>query len=231
MELHARLQDFVYVNYAVPKQRLQKHIPKPLKLITKKINKKECGFVSVVYFRYKDLHWIPYPRFNFGQVNYRTYVRDKQGKKAVYFLKTTLDSRKYTAFARFFLRAPVKSSKLVTFGIHRAVKIKNKTGPGLNLSLLKETTFSLPKGFTSREALLSFFAQIPLGYYSTPESMLMKIRVKHLKPKFIPCTLNNAYFKVLEQLKLLNKAEMKKPHSVFSLKDLDFEIGRPTPAE
>src|SRR4051794_37940962 len=77
----APLRHFVFVNYAVPPERIQKHLPPQLEVETRtNENGEKRAFVSVLIFQYNNfgLSALPWPRINFFQNNYRAYVRYKE---------------------------------------------------------------------------------------------------------------------------------------------------------
>jgi hypothetical protein len=90
------LQDFAIVTFDVEPARLASVLPTGLVPEVRTMDDgRERGFVSAVSFRDVDFRfafagWL---RRSFFQTNYRAYVRDVDGQRAVFFFGTTLDSR------------------------------------------------------------------------------------------------------------------------------------------
>ncbi len=92
--MHVRmvLQNVFYVSYLIPASRVLPLVPKELPLATIEQSK---VFISVVALRSTGVRasLLPFPSFNYSQINVRTYVKDPQtGKQAVYFLKSGVTS-------------------------------------------------------------------------------------------------------------------------------------------
>ena len=89
------LQDFAIVTFAVDADRLAKLLPAGLTPEVRRLdNECEAAFVSAVSFRDVDFRFAIAPRIraSFFQTNYRAYVFGPDGRRAVFFFGTTLDS-------------------------------------------------------------------------------------------------------------------------------------------
>jgi uncharacterized protein YqjF (DUF2071 family) len=90
------LRDFAIVTFDVDPDRLAAALPAGLVPEVRRLDDgRERGFVSAVSFRDVDFRfafagWL---RRSFCQTNYRAYVRGPDGRQAVSFFGTTLDSR------------------------------------------------------------------------------------------------------------------------------------------
>ena len=86
------LNNVVYISYAVPATKLRKIVPEPLQLAT---SGKDTAFISIVILRNTRvrLRILPLFRFNYSQLNIRTYVIDPiSGQHAVYFIRSGITS-------------------------------------------------------------------------------------------------------------------------------------------
>lgn len=96
MDAVSGLEHFAIVTYAIPAERLRPHVHERFELdCIEGEAGQQLALVSVVPFIDRDFHFhgMPYPRFRFGQTNYRAYVIDRaSGKRAVWFFGTSLDS-------------------------------------------------------------------------------------------------------------------------------------------
>jgi hypothetical protein len=96
LDATTRLDHFALVTFAVDPARLRASLPASLEPEIRRLDDgTECGFVSAVSFRDVDFRMAvaPWFRLSFFQTNYRAYVRDPDGRRAVFFFGTTLDSR------------------------------------------------------------------------------------------------------------------------------------------
>lgn len=90
------LRDFAIVTFAVDPDRLAGVLPAGLAPEIRTLDDgRRRGFVSAVSFRDVDFRFAfaAWLRRSFFQTNYRAYVRDPDGRQAVFFFGTTLDSR------------------------------------------------------------------------------------------------------------------------------------------
>jgi uncharacterized protein YqjF (DUF2071 family) len=95
LDATTRLDHFALVTFAVDPARLAAVLPAGLDPEVRLLDDgSERGFVSAVSFRDVDfrLAIAPWFRTSFFQANYRAYVRGPDGRRAVFFFGTTLDS-------------------------------------------------------------------------------------------------------------------------------------------
>ncbi|MEM7035024.1 MAG: DUF2071 domain-containing protein, partial [Chloroflexota bacterium] len=97
LNIQTDLAHFALINYALPKSRLEPHIPTDRFEIPEFIiNGQPQAMLSVVPFLDTDFRYhrlAPWLKFQFGQTNHRVYVIDKQtGEHVVWFFGTTLGS-------------------------------------------------------------------------------------------------------------------------------------------
>lgn len=95
LDASTRLQDFAIVTFAVDPDRLASQLPERLAPEVRQLDGgRQVGFVSAVSFRDIDFRFAAMARVraSFDQTNYRAYVVDPGGDRAVYFFGTTLDS-------------------------------------------------------------------------------------------------------------------------------------------
>lgn len=89
------LRDFAIVTFAVDPDRLAAALPTGLRPEARGLDDgRLVGFVSAVSFRDIDFRFAAtsWLRASFDQTNYRAYVTGPDGRRAVYFFGTTLDS-------------------------------------------------------------------------------------------------------------------------------------------
>ncbi|MCU0580849.1 MAG: DUF2071 domain-containing protein [Syntrophales bacterium] len=92
MRIDMILNHVLYLTYEIPATDLRPFVPRSLSLATAGKNR---AFVSIVVLQCRNVHasWLPFPRFNYTQMNLRTYVKDPAtGEQAVYFLRSAVTS-------------------------------------------------------------------------------------------------------------------------------------------
>lgn len=95
LDATTRLEGFALVTFAVDPGRLSARLPAGLTPEVRRLDDgREVGFVSAVSFRDVDFRFAsaPFVRVSFFQTNYRAYVHGPDGRRAVFFFGTTLDS-------------------------------------------------------------------------------------------------------------------------------------------
>jgi hypothetical protein len=95
LDATTRLRDFALVTFAVDPVRLTTLLPAGLTPEVRRLDDgAEAAFVSAVSFRDIDFRFAvaPFVRVSFFQTNYRAYVFGPDGRRAVFFFGTTLDS-------------------------------------------------------------------------------------------------------------------------------------------
>ncbi|MEJ2740274.1 MAG: DUF2071 domain-containing protein [Dehalococcoidia bacterium] len=96
------LNNVVYVSYMLPAKRILPLVPDKLSLA---LVDGEKAFLSIVILRCRDVHLasFPFPRFDYYQLNVRTYVIDPYtGNQAVYFLKSGVTALPISTATRVF---------------------------------------------------------------------------------------------------------------------------------
>jgi hypothetical protein len=96
LDIMSELQHFALINYAVPKERLEPHIPDRFEILELPIAGERRALLSAVPFVDVDFQFVglPWFRFRFAQTNHRVYVRDRSnGEHVAWFFGTTLGSR------------------------------------------------------------------------------------------------------------------------------------------
>lgn len=87
MQLKTLVQDCLYVNWALPSERLPR-LPAPLRYDLHAVDGGgQCGFVSALLFRQKGLRMtaVPWMKLTYPQLNLRFYVLDDHGEPSVFF--------------------------------------------------------------------------------------------------------------------------------------------------
>jgi hypothetical protein len=197
------------------------------------------GLVSAVTFHDRDfrLAACPWPRFQFGQTNYRSYVTDTEtGEHVAWFFGTSLASWS-VAVPRFLWKLPWHGARIdfdcdydevsARYKSYR-VSTKSQWAPA-ELALIDsgEPPSSLI-GFSSVEAGLVLLTQPSRGFYYLRNGALGSYSIWHdrMTPTMgeAASTTNHP---VLERLGLIQIGDAAAIHSVLIQRSIDFTIYLP----
>jgi hypothetical protein len=240
MDVRSRLQHFALINYALPKSRLEPHIPADRFEIPEfLIDGQPRALLSAVPFLDADFHFqrlFPFLKFRFGQTNHRVYVIDRAtGEHCVWFFGTTLGSW-VVQLPRLFWRIPWHQARYrIDCRYDSAARRYERyrfqvTSSWCDAEIEIEDTgepVPLASGFSSPDEM-AFILTHPLdGYFYRLDGRLGTYSVWHDR---IPITVGkpkNLRFGLYERLGLLSREEMQTPHSIFLCPETEFLVSLP----
>lgn len=236
MDIVTKLRHFAIISYLVDPGALRRLIPDRFLLDTVAVNGHESALLSVVPFEDVDFTSavVPFPRFRFGQTNYRVYVIDSHtGEKVVWFLGTVLDSWS-VAIPRYLWRLPWTRG-VVRFDVQldgaRYEKYSMKTESGwakAAVELESDPQKSVvPPGFPDEETSLVYFTHPLAGYYHRTDGVLGSYRVWHGRLDVSWGRVHSARFELLDRLGLVSITDQSQPHSVLVQPEPEFTIYMP----
>ena len=226
------LNNVVYVSYMLPPERIFPLVPDKLPLA---LVDGERAFISIVALRCRDVHlaYTPFPRFDYYQLNVRTYVIDPYtGNQAVYFLKSGVTS------------LPVSTATRVLGLTWQHIKLTIDTETGNRLDQVshvvtgeweseieisikrKESDDVDMRPFISMESAVQYLVRPLIGFYRWGTD-IGRFEIRH--PEVYPLTmhLNTFRFMVPGESDLLGTDELLKPHSVLLVPEARFTIYLP----
>lgn len=222
------LNNVLYISYAVPAKQLRKLVPEQLQLATMD---KDKAFISIVILRSTRvrLRNLPFIRFNYNQLNIRTYVIDPvSGQQAVYFLSSGITS----AFISLATRITGIPWHLIDMNID--VNPHAETGSYLaggnwhaDFSIKSQVHSEDVKEisiFKNNKEAVDFLIRPLIGFIGD-KKRLGRFNIQH--PEVEPETwqLTELDFPLFSELGIVD--ELNKPHSVFFLPMADFSIYLP----
>ncbi len=226
------LHNFIIVTFAVEPEALARHLPpgfEPEVRLMKDGSHK--AFISAVTFQDIDfrLNACPWPRFSFGQTNYRAYVMHK-GERVGWFFGTSL-ATPFVQVPRHLWQLPWHPAKM-TFDVEWDESNKictryRETTEGswgkaeIELTSAGEPTGTLD-GFLDDEDTAVMLTHPLIAYYYRRDGKLGTYGIWHDKLVMERATTIKAEFAVFHNLNLTvpNQA----PHSVLLQKSTDFTI-------
>jgi hypothetical protein len=240
LDVRANLCHFVLVNYAVPKDKLQRYIPADRFEIPEfEINGSPLAFISAVplyVYEFRFVRLAPFFTSHFAQTNYRAYVIDpKTNEYAVWFFGSTLGSR-FVHVAQTLWGVPWHYGTYrvdCTFNEARGVYdryVYDAKSEWCNAEVqLKDTgePISVMPGFSSLDEMRLIITHGDRGFYRRRDGGLGRLSVWHREIPLTQAEPQHLYFSLFEDLGLLSKEEMERSHSVFLCPKVEFDIHMP----
>lgn len=231
MAIKTTLSPFAIITYAVDPDKLRALIPSDrFELTTFLIDGQPKAFVSAVPFVDIDFHFSRLPiGFSFGQVNYRAYVIDRQtGEHCVWFFGTTLGSP-LVCVPRHLWRMPWHRAHH-EFHLDKSRfsgQAKGRWG-SMNFELVDtgQPPALLP-GFATTDEMTLILTHPIEGYFRRSDGRIGRYAVWHEIIESHSAEVNEAYFSVFEELRLLTRQEMKCPASALFCRSVDFLVDLP----
>lgn len=234
LDIRTDLQHFALINYAVPKEKLEPHIPTDrFEIPTFEVNGRQQALLSVVPFVDADFCFyrlFPWFKFRFPQTNHRVYVIDKAtGEHVVWFFGTTLGSP-VVHLARTLWRIPWYPAKYAIQCEFDGVNGRYQT---YQMHIESEWCASqIEIEDTGKPVELPHEERLILthpvdGYFYRLDGRVGGYSIWH---EIIPLTLGkpkNLYFSLYETLNIMSKTEMQQPHSIFLCPRISFDIYMP----
>ena len=226
------LNNVVYVSYMLPAKRILPLVPDKLPLA---LVDGEKAFISIVILRCRDVHLasIPFPRFDYYQLNLRTYVIDPStGNQAVYFLKSGVTSLPVSTTTRVFGLA-WQHIKL-TIDIENGNKqnqfsyfVKGEWESEIELHIKRNKTGNVDLSpFVTMESAVNYLVRPLIGFYRW-KGNVGRFEIRHPEVHPVTLYLNSFRFGLLDRSTLLEPDELIRPHSVLFVPEARFTIYLP----
>jgi uncharacterized protein YqjF (DUF2071 family) len=221
------MRDMLFITWAVPPERLRALVDERLELdIRSDFAGNEIALVSAVTFNVADVRSsvLPLPRLNFGQTNYRVYVRSGE-TPAVCFLDMRVNSRMVTTLTSF-LRVPIHYEDIEIRTAPDDVGLVRYTveSDGLKASAI---IGSRPENTSSDEIEPGFVTHRLIGYAGSGDSMF-KIQVEQEGLDAIVARVESVNASRLEQLGVLTPGNPVEPCSALYVREASFAAYTPT---
>ncbi len=228
------LRDFALVTFDVEPARLASTLPAGLSPDLRTLDDgRRRGFVSAVSFRDLDFRFrgAEVIRASFNQTNYRAYVFGSDGRRAVYFYETTLDSR--------LAVIPRRLWGMPWFGGHTTIDaawdgdlctayrhVCRGARNGVDAAFVgaQEVAGRLD-GFADAEETFAVLTHPLDGFYRHPDGRLGRYSVWHSRLQPTVATALRARYAVFERLGLVEPGAV--PHSVLLQPSVEFDVQLP----
>jgi hypothetical protein len=234
--VETELQHFALITYAVPPERLRPLIHPAFPLRTVWIDGEERALLSVVPFLDRDFRarQLPWPRFSFGQTNYRIYVRYR-GEDCAWFLGTTLASpsvvvpRWLWRLPWYYARTSFDARYDKAAARYTRYQLATRSAWGAAEVTLADTgqPMGLLPGFDDPAEQQLVVTHPIAGYFWRRDGRLGTYSIWHDEMRPTLGSVQHARFALLERLGILGPDEALRPHSVLLQRSVSFQIHLP----
>jgi hypothetical protein len=229
--LKMTLRHVSYVSYLVPVSRVRRVVPAVLALSA---IDSQSVFVSVVAMRCHRvrLAGLPWPRFNYRQLNLRTYVVDPvSGGNAVYFLKSGVTSAVVSTLTTLVgLPWQHIEFEFEAAGEDGEIPVGRASGHwNGNLVISVEESPSGPRDpapFDNPRAAIEHLTA-PLVGFIGPEGRTKRFEIRHRALDVRWGALRELHFPPLGSLGLVGEEDTGQPHSVLMVPEAEFTVRLP----
>jgi len=239
LDVETTLAHFAVITYMVEPDALRAHVHRRFELdcITGPDGRQK-GLVSVVPFMDQDFRFVrcPWPKWRFGQTNYRAYVTDTEtGEHVAWFFGTVLDSVTVNV-PRYAWKLPWHAARIrfdteYDRQLERYTKYRMVTQSKWAPAELELTDTGTPPedllGFDDLESGLVLLTHPLHGYFYRRDGKLGSYSIWHDKLQTTVGQLSKASFPLLEQLGLVNDGDTANIHSVLMQVETEFVIYLP----
>ncbi|MCB1143273.1 MAG: DUF2071 domain-containing protein [Leptospiraceae bacterium] len=238
-DVKTTLANFCILTYSVLPENLSRYLPEqfePVKITDK--SGRESSLISVVPFLDLDFHYksFPFLKFNFGQINFRAYIRNRITKEhSVWFFGTLLDSI-LVNIPRYKWKLPWHNgrirfevewdSNLSKFSNYKVEAESKWTGANLELEDSGEIVKSLD-GFRDLETGLVILTHPLKGYFYRRDGVLGSYSIWHEKMNPSLGRAKKIEIPLLNSLGLVSMEDQNHPHSILFQRNIDFNVYLP----
>lgn len=224
------LYHVLYVSYLLPVSRIGLHVPDEIPMSTFEPDR---AFVSVVCMKCANvrLSKFPWPRFNYDQLNVRTYVKDPiTGNNAVYFIQSGVTST-MTSYSTRLIGIPWQriQFRMVLENTNDDTVYTDYSAYG-NWNGEVSISASFSNSHKSHDdSLLSSDSSIehitgPLLGFIGPAGSIMRFGIRHRALDILRGELVKIHFPILNSMGLLEEWEMIQPYSVLLVPEAEFTV-------
>jgi hypothetical protein len=222
------LRNVLYISYLLPEARVRPVVPANLPLDTWD----SVGvFVSIVSMSCRSvrLSYLPWPVFNYNQLNLRTYVVDPStGNRAVYFLQSGVTS----AATSYSTKAIGISWQHISYDLNVYCENENDhemyiAAGNWNGEIRINASVLWPGERDDRQDNLEAIEKhitTPLVGFIGPPGRVRRFEIRHHSLEVLSGWLKDIDLPLVLSNGLLGKEEMLKPHNVLYVPEAEFRV-------
>jgi Uncharacterized conserved protein (COG2071) len=226
------LEQFALVTFDVDPERLRAVLPAGLEPEVRTLaGGLARGFVSAVSFRDVDFRFAmaPWLRVSFFQTNYRAYVRGSDGRQAVFFFGTTLDSPLVAMPSRLWGMPWHPGRTSITSSWSEAGECESyrhmctgRWGAADAELLGSDEPLGRLDGFADAEDAAHILTHPLDGWFERPDGRLGRYAVWHPRMALQVGAARRASYAVFEEQGLVESGAP--PHSVLLTRSIEFDV-------
>jgi len=239
LDVETTLSHFAIITYMVDPAVLRTHLHERFEpdCITLPDGTQQA-LISVVPFLDQDFRFVscPWPKWRFGQTNYRAYVTDTEsGEHVAWFFGTSLSSF-VVSIPRFawklpWYRARIRFQTRYDSDLGRYTKYQmDASSSWASAKLELEDTGKAPQelvGFPNLESGLVLLTHPMKGYFYLRDGQLGSYGIWHDRLQTTEGRVKTARFSLLQQLGLVDEGDLSAIHSVLMQPETGFTIYLP----
>lgn len=215
------------VTYKVPKSRLVNLVPKELELFTIKIGGEEWALINVVAyksekFRFKNL--LPFINFDYGQVNFRTFVRNRAGEWSVFFLNNAVGTSIYR-IPKWLWKLPWYKARFKYYKKDKEYRLTTSYRSERDVEVdleLSDRPIEQLEGFDSFEHMKFIMTHAYKGYYIRNTSGVAEYAIWHRKFQLSKATPRKLFYRYLLESGLVLDSEMNDPFACWVGENIEY---------
>ncbi len=233
--ISVEVRNFALLTYAVPADRVKRHLPSAYTLETFHRNRREHCLVSATCFCNHGFRWsgLPFPRLTFDEATYRVYVTHR-GRQGVYFFRRflsspiafagqrALDARVGVARFEVETRHDEDGYSLYTCSV-RSGEVQNSFTVGASTVPLRKPPFA------SGEELAQHITYRLHGFFQTTAGFQGHMPVSHRRMTPWSGELVSARLDTWSALDIVRPEEVARPYSVLVEPAVSFVLHPPRP--
>ena len=233
LDVWVTLRNYAIVTFAVMPDALARHLPDGFEPeVFTLASGDDRAFVSAVAFldvKFR-MRVLPWPRFSFGQTNYRAYVLHR-GERAAWFFGTSL-ATPFVLVPRYLWRMPWHHARMrfdVDWNGDRCERYRLTTrarwGAAELIACGSDEPVGTLDGFSTAEETALVLTHPTDAYYRRRDGALATYSIAHAPLQAQRGTVERARFRLWEDLGLVS--EHDEPHSVLLQRESDYAIYLP----
>ncbi|MHB8109874.1 MAG: DUF2071 domain-containing protein [Syntrophorhabdaceae bacterium] len=225
------ITDVLYLTYLIPEGRLRPAIPETIGFAMPFEGR---TFISLVIFHNKNVQasFFPLIRFNYDQVNVRSYVRDPvTGETAVFFLHSGITSRVISSITKL-LKIPWPAMSLAINAAYRNGTTDRYSAEGdwkgafhIDVKDNEDRDHDYAP-FRNAAGAIDFLTSPTVGFYAVSGGAI-RFAVQHTSMMPSGSSVASVRFPLLEELGFLTGEELQHPHSALITPHAFFRVMLP----
>lgn len=220
LSIRIDLENVIYISYRVPVPRIRHLIPDVLELNSDADNMTYLSLVAMKCRRVR-LNVMPWPRFDYYQLNVRIYVKDPEtGDPAVYFFRSGVSQCIIPLMTRLAGIPWEKISFKMVPESPCEFRASGEWSGKLGLEIVS------PEGGLPENTLIEHLTGPLMGFMGSERS-LRSFKISHRALQVLPAVLRKIDFPLPVKQEMIAANEIGRPDSVMMVPEAEFTVYLP----